>query len=77
MSTQPDDGGPVYPAADASRDNSSRLRDEFAKTAMRGDWSSQGMDVGSFFPEMDDGKIMARAKLYYRMADAMLAARGK
>lgn len=51
------------------------LRDYFAAKAMEGDWSSQGDSCGIFIPEVTDVNLDRSAKLYYRMADAMLRAR--
>lgn len=51
------------------------LRDYFAAKAMEGDWSSQGDSCGIFIPESSDELFDRSAKLYYRMADAMLRVR--
>lgn len=53
------------------------LRDLFALGAMTGDWASQIGLVGTFANTTSDGILEARADLFYRMADAMLAARVK
>jgi len=44
------------------------LRDWFAGKAMQGDWASQ--DITG-----NDEALLEHAKIYYRMADAMLKAR--
>lgn len=51
------------------------LHDYFAGQAMAGDWSAQSPEVGEFNNKSTDEILFARAVLYYRMADAMLAAR--
>lgn len=53
------------------------LRDEFAMAAMIGDWASQDTEYEGIFCErvVDQGALQDNAKLYYRMADAMLIAR--
>ncbi len=52
------------------------LRDQFAMSAMQGDWANQNSEVG-YFADCNDEQLVNSAKIYYRMADAMLAARGK
>ena len=52
------------------------LRDLFAGLAMMGDWATQEPMQRGFCPDdapMDD--LMRRARLYYRMARAMLKVR--
>lgn len=49
-------------------------RDLFAGMAMMGDWAAQG-SMGVWSDDAKDEYLLARAKLYYRMADAMIAAR--
>ena len=51
------------------------LRDEFAALAMQGDWAAQDLDQGYFSDNEDAERLKARARLYYRMSDAMLAVR--
>lgn len=53
------------------------LRDYFAAKAMQGDWASQSSDTGEFTNNMPSELLKSRAEFYYRMADAMLAARGQ
>nr|ELR5132886.1 hypothetical protein [Providencia rettgeri]ELR5186751.1 hypothetical protein [Providencia rettgeri] len=52
------------------------LRDQFAMSAMQGDWANQNSEVG-YFADCNDEQLVNSAKIYYRMANAMLAARGK
>ncbi len=52
------------------------LRDKFAMAAMQGDWSAQDGEVGYYVDNIPDDGLIKRAELYYRMADAMLKARG-
>lgn len=52
------------------------LRDQFAMAAMQGDWANQNSEVG-YFADCNDEQLVNSAKIYYRMADVMLAARGK
>ncbi|EMH1212280.1 hypothetical protein AB7Y15_19630 [Morganella morganii] len=52
------------------------LRDYFAAKAMQGDWTNQNSDVG-YFANCNDEQLVNAAKIYYRMADAMLRAREK
>jgi hypothetical protein len=48
------------------------LRDEFAMYAMAGDWASH---LGHFDEDGEDPYLREKARLYYRMADAMMAER--
>ncbi|MBG2969531.1 hypothetical protein I4907_02750 [Proteus mirabilis] len=52
------------------------IRDYFANAAMQGDLASQSAELGHFPNDVDDECLIKRAKFYYRMADAMLKARG-
>lgn len=56
--------------------NDATLRDYFAAKAMQGDWTNQNSDVG-YFANCNDEQLVNAAKIYYRMADAMLRAREK
>ena len=84
------DGGPAFPpqvvrdgdgclqeVASYGMQSGMTLRDYFAAKAMEGDWSSQGDDngVGVFSPEVPNATLDRSARLYYRMADAMLRTR--
>ncbi|HIE4543227.1 hypothetical protein JFB93_06205 [Providencia rettgeri] len=51
------------------------LRDYFAAKAMQGDWTNQSAEVG-YFANCNEEQLVNSAKIYYRMADAMLKARG-
>ncbi|MHD0616766.1 hypothetical protein ACY19I_12745 [Morganella morganii] len=51
------------------------LRDYFAAKAMQGDWASQSEDHN--LARYTDDALDKQAKIYYRMADAMLRAREK
>lgn len=77
-------GGSAFPMlgsvaynSDWSIDPGMTLRDYFAAKAMQGDWAAQSNEVGYFSPQSTDEQLNNGAELYYRMADAMLRARGK
>ncbi len=76
-------GGSAFPMlgsvaynSDWSIDPGMTLRDYFAAKAMQGDWTNQNSDVG-YFANCNDEQLVNAAKIYYRMADAMLRAREK
>lgn len=75
------DGGPAFPSEVWDSEGCPQhtqgmtLRDYFAATAMQGDWAAQGVACGMFVPDSDDELFARSARMYYRMADAMLAAR--
>lgn len=50
-------------------------RDLFAMAALEGDWASQSNESGHFDNKSVDEILEDRARLYYRMADAMLKVR--
>nr|WP_282557474.1 hypothetical protein [Providencia rettgeri] len=52
------------------------IRDYFANAAMQGDLASQSAELGHFPNDISDEHLVNRANFYYRMADAMLKARG-
>ncbi|HFT6954890.1 TPA: hypothetical protein ACGRPM_001276 [Proteus mirabilis] len=54
------------------------LRDYFAAKAMQGDFAAQSADVEGFVysNDLEDHDLDDCAAFYYRMADAMLKARG-
>lgn len=53
------------------------LRDKFAMAAMQGDFAAQdAVEMGYYTNETPDEFLVKRAEFYYRMADAMLKARG-
>ena len=73
------DGGPAFPLQSIGPDFAPgyagmTLRDYFAAKAMQGDWAAQGVACGMFVPDSDDELFARSARMYYRMADAMLAA---
>ena len=78
------DGGPAFPLIDCNKETCTHesctgmsLRDWFAFGAMNGDWASQSDDSGIIQIEHPQSALESRARLYYRMADAMLAERNK
>lgn len=52
------------------------LRDYFAAKAMQGDWAAQDERSGYFDENSGEATFSKSAEMYYRMADAMLKARG-
>ncbi|QPB12595.1 hypothetical protein [Providencia phage PSTCR7lys] len=52
------------------------LRDYLAAKAMQGDLASQSVSLGHFANDASEESLVNRAEFYYRMADAMLKARG-
>lgn len=52
------------------------LRDNFAMAAMQGDLALQSVSLGHFSNDASEESLVNRANFYYRMADAMLKARG-
>lgn len=52
------------------------LRDYLAAKAMQGDLASQSVSLGHISNDASDESLVNRANFYYRMADAMLKARG-
>ncbi len=78
------DGGPAFPnvpdgAGDkwADWDKGMTLLDYFAAKAMQGDWAAQSNDTGVWPNDASTEGMEARAKVYYRMADAMIKARSQ
>ncbi|WP_272568105.1 hypothetical protein [Providencia sp. PROV255] len=53
------------------------LRDQFAMAAMQGDWAAQDERSGYFDENSGEATFSKSAEMYYRMADAMMKARGK
>lgn len=74
-----EDGGPAFPSHGSMGEvvcEGMSLRDYFATKALEGDWASQNINnTGVFTPECSKTTLERSAKMYYRMADAMLAAR--
>lgn len=52
------------------------IRDYFAAKCMQGDFAAQSNEVGIYGHHLTDEQLDNIAKFYYRMADAMLKARG-
>ncbi|NBL79464.1 hypothetical protein GWI67_18120 [Proteus sp. G2672] len=53
------------------------LRDKFAMAVMQGDFAAQdAVEMGYYTNDTPDEFLVKRAEFYYRMADAMLKARG-
>ncbi|EOV8087925.1 hypothetical protein ACOMXT_001736 [Providencia rettgeri] len=67
---RPDGKEPELMASDAT------LRDYFAAKCMQGDWATERMDSGYWSQDDIDAIFKDKAETYYRMADAMLKARG-
>lgn len=53
------------------------LREFFAAAALSGDLASQSEQLGYLANDTDDKVLRDRARLLWRMADAMLAERGR
>ncbi|WER21533.1 hypothetical protein P2E05_15855 [Providencia stuartii] len=70
-------GGAAFPVPATElhgTDTGMSLRDYLAAKAMQGDWANQSSEVG-YFADCNDEQLFNNAKIYYRMADAMLKAR--
>ncbi|MEQ5254230.1 hypothetical protein ABN234_03030 [Providencia rettgeri] len=52
------------------------LRDYFAGKCMQGDFAAQDAEMGYYTNDTSDEFLVKRAEFCYRMADAMLKARG-
>lgn len=76
-------GGPAFPMPHFRLvngetewgDSGMTMRDWLAGKAMQGDWAAQNEISGTFPDDHTQEELEKRAKLYYRMADAMLAVR--
>lgn len=82
MNTKQNDGGPAFPNVPSNPsyetwDEGMSLHDYFAAAALKGDWAAQSREAGMFANSLSDEFFLERAKLYSRMADAMLAEREK
>lgn len=72
----------LFPTTEANwpnenlRTEGALLRDDFAAKCMQGDFAAQDEESGYFTNETPDEFLIKRAEFYYRMADAMLKARG-
>ena len=74
MTKQIEDDVPAFPRNySANGHNGMWLRDYFAGQALAGDMANSSEGCFSNNAETDD--LQSRAKFFYRMADAMLAAR--
>jgi len=82
----PKNGGSAFPEVRTRWENSNfhftesvggmTLRDYFAAKALAGDWAAQDERMGPWDNSTPIELLTERAALYYRMADAMIAARG-
>lgn len=72
-------GGAAFPVPATElhgTDTGMTLRDYLAAKAMQGDWAAERMDSGYWSQDDIDVIFKDKAETYYRMADAMLKARG-
>jgi hypothetical protein len=72
-----DDGGPAFPNLGYSAEkllNGMTLRDWFAGQALMGEFV-QSEYTGTFSDKTSDDLLLARARVLWRMADAMIAER--
>ncbi|OHT23132.1 hypothetical protein A3Q29_06790 [Providencia stuartii] len=72
-------GGAAFPVPATElhgTDTGMSLRDYLAAKAMQGDLASQSVSLGHFANDASEESLVNRANFYYRMADAMLKARG-
>lgn len=53
------------------------LRDYFAAKALEGEFAAQGEFIGEIKNDISNDWMLKRASTFYRMADAMIAARDK
>jgi hypothetical protein len=70
-------GGPAFPVDLGTLKGGSfglTKREWFAGMALQGDWASQSKEVGEYASDTSDSFLEERAKLFYRMADAMIRA---
>ncbi len=76
-----DDGGPAFPVHGGTQDDPRNrilmggmtLRDYFAGQALAGDAANN--EEGCFSPGSTHAQLLDQARMYYRIADAMLEAR--
>lgn len=69
-------GGSAFPVTGKGIDEPSRgmsLRQFYAAKAMQGDWAAQNEGSGFFRNSETGDALQMRAKIYFRMADAMIA----
>lgn len=72
-------GGPAFPVPATElhgTDTGMTLRDYFAAKCMQGDFAAQDAEMGYYTNDTSDEFLVKRAEFCYRMADAMLKARG-
>lgn len=72
-------GGAAFPVPATElhgTDTGMTLRDYFAAQCMQGHWAADRFDYYDFPPGREDECLERDAKIFYRMADAMLKARG-
>jgi hypothetical protein len=80
MNQNIDDGGPAFPVPDSHNANGDiqyghygmSLRNYIAIQAMQGDWASQSKSTGEWSNETKEEHLATRARVYFRMADAMI-----
>ena len=80
MNKNIDDGGPAFPVPDSHNANGDiqyghygmSLRNYIAIQAMQGDWAAQSESTGEWANSTSEEYLLNRARLYYRMADAMI-----
>jgi hypothetical protein len=83
MSAPIDDGGPAFPIPDSHHANGQvqygangmTLRDWFAGQALAGEMASQSAEKGEYLISCSSETLEKKASLFYRFADAMIAAR--
>lgn len=75
--TSESENPPAFPneGFDDPQTDGMTLRDYFAAQAMQGDVAAQAEGWHVFAPETTAETLLSSARLYYRMADAMLRAR--
>ena len=83
MSNKPD-GGPAFPHHETTSRGEPyhdhlgmSLRDWFAGQVLAGDMACQNEQTGYLNAKATDDELRNLAKLYYRIADAMIAERNK
>ncbi|MDR2241832.1 MAG: hypothetical protein LBE28_03595 [Providencia alcalifaciens] len=72
-------GGAAFPIPATelhSTNTGMTLRDYFAAKCMQGDFAAQDAEMGYYTNDTSDEFLVKRAEFCYRMADAMLKARG-
>ncbi len=72
-------GGAAFPVPATElhgTDTGMTLRDYFAAKCMQGDFAAQSDEVRIYSHHMTDEQLADMSKFFYRMADAMLKARG-